>query len=189
MKIFTINEPLNKIQMTNWFIEGPNLLYSEKKIKDLKNVFSNKKSASNMDQEQIVYQIQAHISVEDGTLGGLYLGTTIIYPGKVGDEYFMTHGHYHSMENRSEYYWGIQGEGVLIIMNRKGDLYGEKMFPGSLHYIGAYTAHRVANTGNSKLIFAASWPSDAGHNYDEIRTKGFGAILIDDSGNPKLVKK
>ena len=32
-------------------------------------------------------------------------------------------------------------------------------------------AHRVANTGNSVLSFAACWPSDAGHNYEEIANK------------------
>lgn len=185
----SINDPLNIIQLPEWIIEGLNLSYSEKKIKDLIDIFHDKRSLHNIDVEQIVYQVQAHMSVEEGTPGGLYMGTTIIYPGKVGNEYFMTRGHYHSLENRSEYYWGIKGEGVLIMMNRKGEIYGEKMFPGSLHYIGPYTAHRVANTCDTKLIFAASWPSDAGHNYVEIREKGFGAILIDNSGEPKLVRK
>ena len=47
------------------------------------------------------------------------------------------------------------------------------MKPGSVHYIPGNVAHRVANTGNEPLIFLASWPSDAGHDYARIRETGF----------------
>ena len=55
-----------------------------------------------------------------------------------------------------------------------------------LHYIPGGVAHRVANTGNSVLSFAACWPSDAGHNYEEIANKGFSARLVEVDGTPKL---
>ena len=63
---------------------------------------------------------------------------------------------------------------------------GGKDMPGSLHYIPGGVAHRVANTGNSVLSFAACWPSDAGHNYEEIANKGFSARLVEVNGTPKL---
>src|SRR5215813_11429042 len=33
-------------------------------------------------------------------VGQLRYSTTIIYPGKVGDEYFFTKGHYHALRDR-----------------------------------------------------------------------------------------
>lgn len=104
----------------------------------------------------------------------------------MGDEYFMTKGHFHQQEDRSEYYWGLEGEGMLILMDRERNTWAERMMPGSLHYIPGGVAHRVANTGNSVLSFAACWPSDAGHNYEEIANKGFSARLVEVNGTPKL---
>ena len=79
-----------------------------------------------------------------------------------------------------------EGEGMLILMDRERNTWAERMMPGSLHYIPGGVAHRVANTGNSVLSFAACWPSDAGHNYEEIANKGFSARLVEVDGTPKL---
>ena len=75
---------------------------------------------------------------------------------------------------------------MLILMDRERNTWAERMMPGSLHYILGGVAHRVANTGNSVLSFAACWPSDAGHNYEEIANKGFSARLVEVNGTPKL---
>ena len=37
------------------------------------------------------------------------------------------------------------------------------------------------------LIIGASWPSDAGHNYDEISQHGFSARLLDVADSPTLI--
>ena len=108
-------------------------------------------------------------------------------PGKVGDEYFMTKGHFHSNIDRAEFYWGVEGEGMLILMNEARDVWAERMYPGSLHYIPGGIAHRVANVGNSILTFAASWPSDAGHNYGIIAREGFARRLKEVNGKPELI--
>ena len=111
-----------------------------------------------------------------------------IYPGKVGDEYFMTKGHFHANMNRGEYYWGVEGEGRLIMMDQNRRVWSERMFPGSLHYIPGGVAHRVANIGYSVLSFAACWPSDAGHDYQVILENGFSASLQCVNGNPQLIE-
>jgi glucose-6-phosphate isomerase len=90
-------------------------------------------------------------------------------------------------EDRAEYYWGVQGEGMLLLMNTQRELWAQRMFPGSLHYIGGGIAHRVANTSDVRLIFGASWPSDAGHNYEDISRHGFSARLMDVAGTPTLI--
>ena len=171
---------------STWFLQGEGIITSEKRIKHLVSVFADESERLQMDQESLVYEVQAHIPVREGSPGGLSFGTTLIHPGKVGNEYFMTRGHFHALADRSEYYWGVQGEGMLVLMDGNQTTWAEKMFTGSLHFIGANTAHRVANTGTGPLIFGACWPSDAGHNYDTIDRNGFSARLVEIDGVPFL---
>jgi glucose-6-phosphate isomerase len=176
-----------RIQLTDGILEGGNLVSTVKKIGDLTDFFVSEAVRKKMDQQKIVYTVQAHLPVPEGTPGGLFFGTTRIRPGLVGDEYFMTKGHFHSLADRSEYYWGLHGEGVLILMDTKRRFWGERIYAGSLHYIPAHTAHRVANTGDQELAFGACWPADAGHNYDEITQNGFSCRLLKIAGKPQLI--
>ena len=77
---------------------------------------------------------------------------------------------------------------MLILMDEQRNTWAERMYPGSLHYINGYTAHRTANTGNTTLVFSAVWPSDAGHDYATISTEGFSRILVEQEGQPVLIK-
>lgn len=166
---------------------GNEVTKSNRKLSDLKDLFQDVKSYEIMDTEALLYEVYSYIPANNATTGALNFGITHIYPGKVGQEYFMTKGHFHAQDDRAEYYWGIEGQGVLILMDRKRNAWGEKMFPGSLHYIPGGVAHRVANTGNKVLSFAACWPSDAGHDYEEIAHKGFSARLMEVDGTPQLI--
>lgn len=157
----------------NGQLSGPDVIHKKKFLNQLNGLFEDAAAFKDLAGDQVVYEVDAWCPVPNGTEGGLFFGLTHLYPGIVGDEYFMTHGHFHEMANRAEYYWGIEGEGMLILMDKDGNTRGEAMFPGSLHYIPGFTAHRVANTGNRILRFGACWPSDAGHNYGTIKTEGF----------------
>jgi glucose-6-phosphate isomerase len=72
-------------------------------------------------------------------------------------------------------------------MNENRQTRIEEMTPGSLHHIPPRTAHRVANTGAKPLRFIACWPSDAGYDYELIRTRGFSARLLAVNGTRILV--
>ena len=168
-------------------LKGDEVLGQTRCLKDLQGIFEDEAERNQLDQESLVYQVQMYLPEKEGTPGGLYFGNTSIFPGKVGDEYFMTKGHFHAQEDRTEYYWGIQGDGMLILMDRNGNTWAEKMTAGSLHYIRPHIAHRVANVGKTQLVFGACWPSDAGHNYDEISKNGFTARLKEIDGKPQLI--
>ena len=111
----------------------------------------------------------------------------MIEPGKVGDEYFMTHGHFHAKRTRAEFYATVSGQGMLIQMNEQRKTWAEIMSPGSLHYVRGENAHRIANCGSTPLVVWASWPSDAGYDYSTIAEEGFGARLIERDGKAVLV--
>lgn len=174
------------INLSDWKLSGSEVKTFSKKLKDLSKIFKDKCALETMDPEQIVYQVQAIMPVDEGSEGGLFFGNTTIFPGKVGNEYFMTRGHYHANDARAEYYWGIKGEGVLLMMDRNRKIQASIMKPGSLHFIPLNVAHRVANTGIEPLIFGACWPSDAGHEYNIIDEKGFSSRIIEDGSRAIL---
>jgi glucose-6-phosphate isomerase len=175
------------LNLKNYHMAGGPIINQTRKLKDLKGIFQDQEAFEQLDHEQLVYTVQSWLPVKDGTSGGLFFGASTIYPGKVGNEYFMTKGHFHSQANRAEFYWGIQGKGALILMDRDRNTWAEEVHPGSLHYIGGEIAHRLANTGNENLIVGACWPSDAGHDYEEIAENGFSARLYEVSGAPTLI--
>jgi glucose-6-phosphate isomerase len=161
---------------------------SMKTIGQLENIFLNEEARRALDQNTVVYRVQAWCPVPDGTEGAQFWGTTEIAPGQVDSEYFMTHGHFHLKRNRTEYYGTTEGEGALILMDETRRTWMEPMFPGSLHFIPPSVAHRVANSGKVPLRLVACWPSDAGHDYDAVRRFGFGARLLSVHGKPSLVR-
>jgi len=159
-----------------------------KTLGQLNGIFANEGAWREMDPNTVVYRVQAWCPVPEGTEGALYWGTTVVEPGQVGSEYFMTHGHFHVKRDRTEYYGTTEGEGALILMDEAGKTWMERMSAGSLHFIPPNTAHRVANVGRVPLRFVACWPSDAGHDYEFIRQHGFCARLLCVKGEPTLVR-
>lgn len=184
----TITDPQQTLECETGLLAGPGLTASEKRLKSLNGLFADEKAYALLNPEAVVYSVQAHMPVAEGTPGGLFFGNTTVEPGKVGSEYFMTRGHFHANADRAEYYWGVMGEGILILMDVDRSTWAERVFPGSLHYIPGNVAHRLANTGSVPLTVGACWHSDAGHNYGEIDLNGFSARLLEVHGRPKLVE-
>ena len=81
----------------------------------------------------------------------------------------------------------MRGTGRLILMTEEGDASLQTMTLGSVPYIPGRIAHRVANVGNDPLVFVASWPSDAGHDYARVRAGGFSKRLLRHEDGPCLV--
>lgn len=168
---------------------GTEVRESVKTLGQLEGVFADSKALRVMDPTMVVYRVQAWCPISEGTEGGLFWGSTVVEPGDVAGEYFMTHGHFHLKRDRTEYYGTVKGQGALILMDETRKTWMEPMSPGSLHFIPPGIGHRVVNTGNTPLHFVACWPSDAGHDYEIVRKYGFGACLFKVDGKPKLVER
>jgi glucose-6-phosphate isomerase, archaeal len=176
----------------NWAtgaLDGREIGHSHKTLGDLRALFLDQRAAHELASERLIYSVECWAPVPEQTEGGLFWGTTIVEPGQVGIEYFMTHGHFHARADRTEFYSTIRGQGALILMNEQRKTWTEEMTTGSLHHIPPRTAHRVANTGFVPLRFVACWPSDAGYDYAEIRNKGFSARLLCLNGTAVLVEE
>jgi glucose-6-phosphate isomerase len=188
MKHLQILQSPVELALNNFEMKGEPIIYQLRQLKDLAGIFLDQKAVSEMNPESPVYSVQSWMPVREGTPGGLFFGASTLMPGKVGNEYFMTKGHFHAQSDRAEFYWGIQGKGMLLLMDRDRNTWGEEIYPGSLHYIGSEIAHRLANTGDENMVVGACWPSDAGHNYEEIAANGFSARLLEIDGMSMLIE-
>jgi glucose-6-phosphate isomerase len=166
---------------------GPGVVVSQRTIGELSGLFADEAARTALPSDRLAYRVVAHLPVPEGKEGGLFFGASHVEPGLVGDEYFMTKGHLHAKLDTGEYYWGLRGEGMLILMDEQRRCWAERVFPGSLHYIPGKVAHRLANTGSTTLSVGACWLADAGHDYSTIARHGFSARLRRIDGVPRLV--
>ncbi|MFO0930358.1 MAG: glucose-6-phosphate isomerase family protein [Gemmataceae bacterium] len=155
-------------------------------VGDLTGLFASEAARAALPADTPVYRVQTYGPVPEGTRGGLFYGVTFLQPGLVGDEYFMTRGHFHAAAEAAEFYWCVRGEGVLLLMDRQRRCRAERMRPGSLHYVPGHTAHRTVNTGAEVLCVGACWPADAGHDYAAIAALGFSARVLRVGGQPQV---
>ena len=153
----------------------------------MEGLFEDEETRKAMPAETVLYKVQVHAPDADAE-GGLFFGTSFINPGLVGEEYFMTKGHYHNKRDTAEYYWCVSGQGLLLLMDEAGVATWQEMTPGVLCYIPRRSAHRLVNTGDGVLTIGACWPSDAGHDYGSIKEKGFGIRVKKVDGKPKVMK-
>ncbi|MEL0551105.1 MULTISPECIES: glucose-6-phosphate isomerase family protein [Enterobacteriaceae] len=155
---------------------GP-LLGKSTRIIDLAGIFADEQARQAMAGEQVVYDVEMFDTPSDE--GELYTGVTHLYPGKVGNEYFMTRGHYHARREQGEVYFGLRGSGLLLQQNEQGQARLEKVSVGSVHIIPGFTAHRLINTGEDTLSALAVWPGVAGHDYASL-VNGFALRIIEE---------
>ena len=110
-----------------------------------------------------------------------------LYPGRVGDEFFMTKGHYHAVVETGETYLGLRGQGLMLMKTSDGVCRWEEFAPGRLIYVPPYWAHRSVNTGTEPLISLCMYPGDAGHSYGDIKSEGFSKRVFQRGGKVTVV--
>ncbi len=105
--------------------------------------------------------------------GHLMFCISRLLPGVVGEECFMTKGHFHTRLNTGEIYLALRGEGLMLMKTPDGECRWEKFRPGRMVYVPPYWGHRSVNTGDEPLVSFCVYPAEAGHNYGDIEQEGF----------------
>jgi len=118
---------------------------------------------------EIYRSYEAPVPHEEGHLVFL---TTVIHPGRIGDEYYMTKGHHH-VRDTAEVYLGLAGHGWMVMQSRDGQFVRQELAAGTAVYVPPGWAHRTLNDGDEDLIFFAAYFGDAGHDYASIEQDGF----------------
>jgi glucose-6-phosphate isomerase len=124
-----------------------------RKYKDMEDVFKVKLPKGN----PILYKVYIK------EYGDFLEGLTVINPGTVGKEYYMTRGHRH-VKPMAEIYILISGKGKLLIQE------GTKvktidMKKNVLYHVPATSGHRLVNTGPKPLEVMTIYGKNSGHDY------------------------
>jgi glucose-6-phosphate isomerase, archaeal len=166
-----------------------------------KDIPSLKRSLSNMrgmffDENALEKMIKR----EDGLMYEFYdpkspetdkdiaFGTSITYPGLVGEEYYMTKGHFHVVLETAEVYYCLRGIGYMLMESPEGEWEAQELRPGTAVYVPGRYAHRSINVSpDEPLVTFYSFRGDAGHNYGTIETQGFRKLCVKRNGKPEFI--
>lgn len=130
-------------------------------------------------------------SVEPGRgEGDLHYGIGRLMPGRIGDEYFLTKGHLHAWRPAAEFYFGLTGEGAMLLEDEASG--ASRLVPLPPHaavYVPGHTAHRTINTGSVPLTYLGIYSARAGHDYAAIAERNFRNVVLERPGGPTLVDR
>lgn len=122
--------------------------------------------------------------------GDLHYGVGLLMPGRIGGEYYMTKGHLHSWRPAAEFYFGLTGEGVMLLEDEAtGESRIVPLRPNEVVYVPGHTAHRTMNVGCSPLTYIGVYPAKAGHDYTTIAEKNFRCIVVERDGKPAMIER
>ena len=124
-----------------------------RQFKDMKNRF---KDSSGVVGNPVIYRVFMN------DFFGFESGLTVIEPGAVNGEFYMTMGHKHVKPTR-EIYILLSGNGKLLIQGKKSKVYDLKK--DKVFILPKSEGHRLINTGNTKLEVLTIYSKDAGHDY------------------------
>ncbi|PWB56607.1 MAG: glucose-6-phosphate isomerase [Anaerolineales bacterium] len=120
--------------------------------------------------------------------GELLMGVTFVHPGKVGNEFNMTKGHFHSVLDTAEMYYCLRGEGYMVMETPEGDTSVVRLVPGEVLYVPPRWAHRsVCTSRQDDLVMFFAYPGNAGHDYGTIERQGFRKLVVDGPGGPEII--
>lgn len=156
---------------------------------------------SNMKGQYLNQQIYEAMLAEDDSLlyevyelkrpeveGEILHGISIVHPGKVGEEYYMTKGHFHTVLETAEIYYTLKGRGYMVMETPEGDWAVEELAAGRVLYVPPRWAHRSINvSADEDLVMFFAYPGHAGHDYGTIETQGFRKLVVDKGDGPEIV--
>lgn len=160
----------------------------ERRLSALRGQFDDEETYNQLlaADDRLIYEVYeiARPQVE----GELMMGISIVHPGKVGREFFMTKGHFHSILATSEIYYCLRGEGYMVMETPEGDACVEPLAPGKVLYVPPRWAHRsVCTSRQEDLVTFFAYPANAGHDYGTIEQQGFRKLVVDGVNGPEII--
>ena len=159
-----------------------------RKLSQMKGMYADSEAEHKAinDGDPLVYEFyELNVPEHEGDIA---FGSSITYPGKIGKEYYMTKGHFHTILETAEVYYTLSGEGYMYTENPEGDVQLHRLTPGKAVYVPKRYAHRSINTGTTPLITFFAFRGDAGHDYGTIETKGCRKLVVEAAdGKPEMI--
>lgn len=160
-----------------------------RRLSDMAGVFADeeRRRALEAKEDTTVYEVFRTEPEDEQSPSALCYAGTIVYPGRIGDEYFMTRGHTHTNEEAPEVYLTVRGQGMMLLQTSDYRVQALTMSLGTILYVPGATAHRLVNIGQEALVTFAVYPLTAGVNYEPIDLHGFKRIILATPDGPDLV--
>lgn len=159
-----------------------------RRLSDMKGQFCDAEAYQAMLDKKDVVLYEVYELRRPKVAGELLHGLSIVHPGKVGDEYFMTKGHFHRVLDTAEIYYCLRGEGFMVLETPDGEWAVESMRPHRVLYVPPRWAHRSVNTSLSEdLATFFVYPGNAGHDYQSIEKQGYRKLIIERGGGPQII--
>jgi len=155
----------------------------EKRLKDLTGLYEDEAAFDALAVtigDEVVYEVWEYRASERP--GDLVFGSSVMKPGSVGQEFFVTRGHQHLIADRSEIYHCVRGSGVMLMEHPDGEVKALAMTPGVIAYVPPDWIHRSVNVGRDTLITIFSYAADAGQDYGIIERSGGMRVRVVQDG-------
>lgn len=161
--------------------------YIQRTLKSMQGQFSDPEAYQAMLEQEDTLLYEDYELKRPEIAGELLSGLSIVHPGKVGQEYFMTKGHFHTELATAEIYYCLQGNGCIVMETKEGEWAVEALQPGKVLYVPPCWAHRSVNTCTEDLITFFVYPGNSGHDYGTIERQGFRKLVLEQDGAPDIV--
>lgn len=161
-----------------------------RKLSDLKNCFADNYAYEKelKIHNPVIYRVSG-IEPADGD-GDLHYGLGTIMPGRIGQEYYLTKGHFHSWREAAEVYIGFAGHGMMLLQDEEtGKSRTLPLTANSVVYVPGNTAHRTVNCGQTPLVYLGVYPAKAGHDYGALSNKNFNQIIAHIGDKPQMISR
>jgi glucose-6-phosphate isomerase len=162
----------------------------ERRLADLRGSFHDAQAYERaLDRDNpLVYSVAFFAPADQQ--GDLHYGLGVLQPGLIGDEYFLTKGHFHSWREAAEIYIGLSGKGAMLLEDETGgDSRMVELQENSVVYVPGHTAHRTVNTGDEPLVYLGVYPARAGHDYGAIAQRNFRSVVVRRDGQPRVLPR
>lgn len=158
-------------------------------LSQMRGMFADEKALEKKISEEgdsLIYEFHGLPLPE--TPGDFAFGCSVLNPGKIGDEYYFTKGHFHTLLETGEVYYCLKGHGYMLLENPEGDWSAQELTAGQAVYVPPRYAHRSINVSpDEKLVTFFVYRADAGHDYGTIETKGYRKLLVEKDGAPAII--
>jgi glucose-6-phosphate isomerase len=124
-----------------------------RKYKDMADSYKGELKSGN----PVIYKVY----IKD--YGDFEEGLTVLNPGHVEGEYYMTKGHRH-VKAMAEIYILVSGKGKLLIQEGSRTKIMD-MKKNVLYHVPATSGHRLVNTGNKPMEVMTIYGKNSGHDY------------------------
>lgn len=168
-------------------------LLTTRTAKDLNPVLEN----SPLNNSDVIYMVYTELDEKLQSQG--WVNKTVLKPGRLGEQYTKTFGHYHT-HPIEELYRVEEGEGILLLQKKHHedgtwtpDLIDEVLLvqakAGDEILITPEYGHSWSNVGNSPLVLLDNW--NDGHtpdDYEQIQNhQGMAYYIVEEDGKPHTI--